>query len=138
MALRHLLGGAAEQHHGVGRCEADAGAEGELDLARPEFDFYGAQRQAEIDEVGAQDLQDRVHLVVTLLGQVLIALVQQGHVGRFAGLAGVRNAKLRRLQLEEMEFDFEAGDEIVAALAQRLQRAPANVPRAERHGAAVG
>ena len=37
-----------------------------------------------------------------------------------------------------MELDFEAGDEIVAAVAQRPQRIPADVPRAERHRPAVG
>ena len=36
VALRHLLGGAPEQHHGVGRRQAGGGAEGELDLARPD------------------------------------------------------------------------------------------------------
>ena len=100
-----------------------------------------AQRQAEIDDVGAQDLQDRVHLVVALLGQVLVALVQQRHVGRLAGLAGVgriAEAELALLQLEEMELDFEAGDEIVAAVAQRLERAAVDVARAERHRPAVG
>ena len=58
VALRDLLGGAAEQHHGVGGLEAGAGAERELDLARPELDLERAQRQAEIDDVGAQDLED--------------------------------------------------------------------------------
>ena len=132
VALGDLLGGAPEQHHGVGRLQAGAGAEGELDLARPELDLDGAQRQAEIDDVGAQDLQDGIHLVVALLGQVLVALVQQRHVGRLArlaGLAGIADAELALLQLEQMELDFEAGDEVVAAIGQRLQRA------LRRHGA---
>ena len=141
MALGDLLGGAPEQHHGVGRFQARAGAEGELDLARPELDLDGAQRQAEIDDVGAQDLEDGIHLVVALLGQVLVALVQERHVGRLArlaGLAGVTDAELALLQLEEMELDFQAGDEVVAAIGQRLQRALVDVARVERHRPAVG
>ena len=67
-----------------------------------------------------------IHLVVALLGQVLVALVEQRHVGRLARLAGlarIADAELGLLQLEEMELDLQAGDELVAALGQRLQRA---------------
>ncbi len=98
VALGDLLGGAAEQHHRIGRLEPGAGAEGELDLARPELDLERAQRQAEVHDVGAQDLEDRIHLVVTLLGQVLVALVQQRRpraARRLAGLAGIADAELR-------------------------------------------
>ena len=82
-----------------------------------------------------------IHLVVALLGQVLVALVQQRHVGRLARLAGlacVTDAELALLQLEEMELDFQAGDEVVAAVGQRLQRALVDMARVERHRPAVG
>ena len=138
VALGDLLGGAAEQHHGVGRIEARAGAEGELDLAGAELDLERAQRQAEIDEVGPQDLQDRVHLVVALLGQVLIALVEQRHVGWLARLAGIAVAELRLFQLEQMEFDFEAGDEIIAAIGEGRERVAQDMARTQRHRPAVG
>ena len=97
--------------------QAGPGAEGELDLARPELDLERAQRQAETDDVGAQDLQDRIELVVTQLGQVLVALVEQrdfGRLARLARLAASPSAELRLLQLEQMELDLEAGEEIVA------------------------
>ena len=138
VALGNLLGGAAEQDHRVGGLEADAGAKGELDLAGTEFDFERAQRQAEIDQIGAQDLEDWVHLVVALLGQVLIALVEQRHVGRLARLAGVAGAEARPFQLEEMELDFEAGDEVEAAIAQGREGAAQDLARAEWHRPAVG
>ena len=138
VALGDLLGGAAEQHHRVGRLEAGAGAEGELDLAWTELDFERAQRQAEIDQIGAQDLQDRIHLVVALLGQVLVALVQQRHVGRLARLAGIADAQLRLLKLEQMELDFQAGDEIVAAISQGRERPAQDMAGAKWHRPAVG
>ncbi len=85
VALGDLLGGAPEQDHRIGRLEARAGMEGKLDLAGAELDFERTHRQAEAGDVRAQDFEDRIHRVVTLLGQVLIALVEQGDLGRLAG-----------------------------------------------------
>ncbi len=141
VALRDLLGGAAEQHHGVGRMQAGLGAEGELDLARPELDLERAQRQREAGDVGAQDLQDRVELVVARLGQVLVAVVEQRDLGRRARLARLRRvaqAEMRLLQFEQMEFDLEAGEELVAGVPQAAKHLAIDLPRAERHRPAVG
>ena len=138
VALGDLLGGAAEQHHRVGGLQAGAGAEGELDLAGPVLHLEGTQRQAEVGEVGPQDLQDGIHLVVALLGQVLVALVQQGDLGRLARLAGVGGAEPGLLELEEVELDLQPRHEVVAALAQGLQGVAVDLPRAERHRPAVG
>ena len=141
VALGDLLGGTPEQDHGVGGPEAAFGAEGELDLAGTELDFKRSQGKAEGHDVAAQDLEDRVHLVVTLLGQVLITLVEQRDLGWLAGLAGlsgIAGAEARLLDLEEMEFDFEAGEEAVARLAELRQCLLADMARAEWHRAAVG
>ena len=101
VAARDLLHGAAEQHHVVGRLQPLARREGELALARAELDLDRAQGQAERDDVAAQDLQHRLHLVVALLGQVLIAVRQQADRRRRAGLAGIlRRASARSSSLK--------------------------------------
>ena len=118
VALADLLHRAAEQHHGVGGLEPFLGCEGEFALARAELDFDRAQRQAEREDVAPDDLEHRLHLVVALLGQILIAVRQQADIRRLAGLAGIFGRHLCVFELEDVEFDLESGDEIVAALAQ--------------------
>src|SRR6478736_6444970 len=87
--MADLLHGAAKQHHGVGGLEPQRRLERELALARPEFDFDRAQRQAERQDVAPDYLQHRLHLVVALLGEILIAVRQQAHRRRLARLAGI-------------------------------------------------
>jgi hypothetical protein len=52
---RHLLHGAAEQHHGVGGGKTALRREGELVLARAQFDFERDERHAERLHRLAQD-----------------------------------------------------------------------------------
>ena len=118
VAAADLLHGAAKQHHGVGGHEAHRRLEGEFALARAELDLDRTQRQAERQDVAPDDLEHRLHLVVALLGQILIAVRQQADRGRLAGLAGILRRHLGVFELEDVEFDLEAGDEIVAALVR--------------------
>src|SRR5262249_59480099 len=77
-----LVRSAAQEHHGIGRGKADVGGEGELDLARPVLAFERAQGEAERDEVAAQDLERWLELVVACLGEEVVALREEAHVGR--------------------------------------------------------
>ena len=88
---------------------------GEFALARAELDLDRPQGQAERQHVAADDFQRRLHLVVALLGQVLIAVRQQADGRRPSGLAGILRRHVRVFELEEVEFDLEPRDEIVAA-----------------------
>ena len=74
------------------------------------------KRQAERQHVAADDFQRRLHLVVALLGQILIAVRQQADRWRPPRLAGIFRRHVGVFELEEVEFDFEPCDEIVAAL----------------------
>ena len=123
MAAGDLLHGAAEQDHGVGGLEPLPRRESEFALARAELDLDRAQRQTERQDVAPDDLEHRLHLVVALLGQILIAVRQQADVGRRARLAGMLRRHLRVFELEDVEFDLEPGDEVVAAFCQ-VCRAP--------------
>ena len=76
------------------------------------------KRQAERQHVAADDFQRRLHLVVALLGQILIAVRQQADGWRPSGLAGILRRHVRVFELEEVEFDLQPGDEIVAALCR--------------------
>src|SRR6267142_4949229 len=77
VAARDLLHRAAEEDHRIGRFEPRKRAQGEFELARAELDLEGAQRQAERSQVLAQELHDRLDLVVALLGEVLVAGAEQ-------------------------------------------------------------
>ena len=89
VAMRDLLHGAAKQHHVVGGLEPLGRLEGEFALARAELDLDRPQRQAQRQDVAPDDFEHRLHLVVALLGQILIALRQQADRRRLAGLAGI-------------------------------------------------
>ncbi len=138
VAMGNLFHGAAKQDHGVGGLEPLPRRKGELALARAELDLDRAQRQAERQDVAPDDLQHRLHLVVALLGQVLIAVRQQADIGRRARLAGVLRRHLRVFELEDVEFDFQPGDEIVAALCKPIEHRPIEMARRERHRPPVG
>ena len=131
VAAGDLLHGAAKQHHVVGGLEAGAGRKGEFALARAELDLDRAQRQAERQHVAPDDFQHRLHLVVALLGQILIAVRQQADIGRRAGLPGMLRRHFGVFELEDVEFDLEPGDEVVAALC-RVYRAPIDRDGASR------
>src|SRR5438445_4118558 len=75
--MADLLHGAAKQHHGVGGLKPQRRLECEFALAWTEFDLDRAQRQAERQDVAPDNLEHRLHLVVALLGQVLVAVRQQ-------------------------------------------------------------
>ena len=80
---------------------------------------------------------DGLDLVEALLGQILIAVRQQADRGRAAGLAGVLGRHMRVVELEQVEFDLEPGDEIIAALAELVHDRAIKLPRRERHRLAV-
>ena len=122
VAARDLLHRRAEQHHGVGAGQAGLRAEGEFDLARAELDFDRAQRQAKRLDAAAQDLDRRIEHVVTALGEILVALREQAHLRRLRRPGGVGRRQPRVLQLEQMEFDFEAGEIVEAGFGERRQR----------------
>ena len=113
------------------------GCKGEFALARAELDLDRSQGQAERQHVAADDFQRRLHLVVALLGQILIAVREQADGGRASGLAGVFRRHVRVFELEEVEFDLQPRDEIVAALSELIENRAIEMPRRERHRAAV-
>ena len=137
VAAGDLLHGATKQHHVVGGREPLGRLEGEFALARAELDLDRSQRQAERQHVAADDFQRRLHLVVALLGQVLIAVRQQADGRRPPGLAGILRRHVRVFELEEVEFDLEARDEIVTAASQLIEHLAIEMARGERHRAAV-
>ena len=112
--------------------------EGEFALARAELDLDRAQRQAERQDVAPDDFQHRLHLVVALLGEILIAVRQQADVGRRARLSGMLRRHLCVVELEDVEFDFEPGDKIVAAFCQPIEHRPVEIAGRERHRPPVG
>ena len=77
MAPGDLLHGAAEQHHGVGRDETRRRCKRKFALARTKLDLDRSQRQTECEDIPSYDVQRRLHLVVALLGQILIAVREQ-------------------------------------------------------------
>jgi hypothetical protein len=133
-----LLHRAAEQHHGVGGREPDLRLERELALARAELDLDRAQRQPERDDLAAHDLEDRLHLIEAVLGQVLVALGEQAHVGRLAGPGGIAGIQPRVIQLEDVELDLEPGHIVEPGVGELLQRAAIDMAGRERHRLAVG
>ena len=137
VAARDLLHGATKQHHVVGGRQPLGRRKGEFALARAELDLDRAQGQAERQHVAADDFQRRLHLVVALLGQILIAVRQQADRGRPPGLAGIFRRHVGVFELEEVEFDFQPRDEIVTALSQLIEHLAIEMPRGERHRAAV-
>src|SRR3954467_9499707 len=118
VAVRDLLYGAPKQHHVVRGLQALLRGEGEFALARPELDLDRAQGQPERDDVTSQNLQHRLHLIETLLGEVLIAVGEQARRWRRAGLAGVLRAHMWIIEPEDVEFDLESCDEVVAAACE--------------------
>ena len=65
-----------------------------------------------------RNFERRLHLVVALLGQVLIAVRQQADLRRLTGLSGILRRHPGILELENVELDFQPRDEIVAAFAE--------------------
>ena len=133
MPMGDLFHGAAEQDHVVGGREPDCRLKGEFALARAEFDLDRPQRQAERQHVAPDDFQHRLHLVVALFGQILIALRQQADIGRRTGLPGMLRRHLCIFELEDMEFNFEAGDEVVAAFCESIEYRTIEMAGRERH-----
>ena len=138
VAAGDLLHGAAEQHHVVGGLESRLRRKGEFALARAELDLDRAQGQAERQHVAPDDFQHRLHLVVALLGQILIAVRQQADIGRRARLSRMLRRHFGVFELEDVEFDFEARDEIVAALCQLIEHRSIKMSRRERHRPPIG
>ena len=118
VAAGDLLHGRTKQHHVVGGRQPLGRRKSEFALARAELDLDRSQGQAERQHVAPDDFQRRLHLVVALLGQILIAVRQQADRWRRAGLAGILRRHVRVFELEEVEFDFQPRDEIVAALVR--------------------
>src|ERR1700693_6250404 len=121
MPLADLLHGTSEQDHGVGGIEALGGQKSEFALAWPELDFDRAQRQAEREDVAPENLEHRLHLVVALLGQILIAMREQADIRRLAGLARILRRHFCVFEFENVELDLEAGDEVIAAPAELIE-----------------
>ncbi len=83
MAPADLFHGTPEQEHGVRRLHAPERMEGELDLTRTPLVLGGAEGQPDVDEVLAQNLEDRIDLIVMPLVQVLIPVSDGAHLRRF-------------------------------------------------------
>ena len=113
MAARGLLYRAAQQQHRVGGLEAGQRRKRELELTRTELDLEGAQRQSQFRKAFLKDLNDRVDEIVALLGEVLVAGGEELDLRRRPRLPGVRRLELRVENPEDVELDFEAGDELV-------------------------
>jgi hypothetical protein len=103
--------------------------EGEFALARAELDFHRAQRHAERGDAAADRLERRIDLIETALGKILVALVEQAHLGRARRPGGVLRRQPRILQLEQMEFDFQAGEVIEAGGLEPRKRVAKDLPR---------
>ena len=138
VAMGDLFHGTAKQHHGVGRHQACRRREGEFALAGAEFDLDRAQWQAERENIAPDDVEHRRHLIVTLLGQILVAVRKQADLRRTAGLARVLGRHLRVFELEDVKLDLEACDEIEAALAELVEHLAEKLSSGERHRASVG
>ena len=137
MAAGDLLHGASETAPCCRRAQSLGRRKSEFALARAELDLDRSQGQAERQHVAPDDFQRRLHLVVALLGQILIAVRQQAHRRRPPGLAGILRRHVRVFQLEEVEFDLEARDEIVTAASELIEHLAIEMARGERHRAAV-
>ena len=122
VAPRDLFGGGAEQDHRVGGVKPALRPEGEFALARAQFDFERAQRHAERLDAAADRLQRRVDLIEARLGQILVALIEQAHLGRLRRPGGVLRREPRVFQLEEMKFDFEPGEKSKPSRREPRQR----------------
>ena len=133
-----LLHRAAEQRHRVGRGQPDRGPEDEFALARAIFDFDRAQRQAERHHVAADQFERRLHEIVALLGQILIAMREQRNFRRLARLAGVLGGRAAVLELEQMKLDFNSRLEVEAALRKLAEHRAHEAARGERDRPAIG
>ena len=127
---RHLLHGAAEQHHRIGGSQPRLRREGELVLARAQLDFERDERHAKSMHGLAQDFEDRIDLVETRLGEILKAVRGVLDRRRLGGPGEAVRRKLRIDELEQLEFDFEAGEKIEARIGRAWpalrDRAPAS------------
>ena len=92
-----LLHGGAKQDHHVGGGQAAAGLECEFALARSEFHFHGAQRQAQRAEISTDDFERRLKRVQALFGQILKAVSQKGNIRRSGGLSGIFRLHLNHI-----------------------------------------
>ncbi len=131
-APRDLLDRAAKEDHGVRRGHPRHRAERELELARPELDLVGAQRQPELRKVLAQELDHRVDHVVALLGEVLIPGGQKLDFRRAARLPRVRGLEVLVDDPEDVELHLQADDEIEALRLELRERG------AQQRASAVG
>ena len=64
----------------------------------------------------------RIDLIEARLGQILVALIEQAHLGRLRRPGGIVRRQPRIFQLEQMEFDFEPGEEIETRRLEPRQR----------------
>ena len=132
-----LLHGAAEQRHVIRRLEARSGAKHKLHLARAELQFHGCQFQAEREHIPPQDIDDRLHAIEPLLGEMLVAVMREFNFRRRARLPTIFERELRIDQAGDMELDFEPGHERLAA-RQSFQHPLEQVAGGEGHWRAVG
>ncbi len=117
---------------------AGCGLEHEFALAGAEFHLDGAQVQAEGQHVAPQNLQDRIHAIQALFGEIIIAVMQQGNIRRAAGLAGLLQCHLGVQQAGEGEFHLQAGDKIIAQRGQPGQGGAHQMARRDVHLGAIG
>jgi hypothetical protein len=83
-------------------------------------------------------LQCRVDLIEAGLGEILIPLIEEAHLGRLRRPGGVLWRQTRVFQLEQMKFDFKPGEEVEPFSREPRQRVAKNLARRERDRLTVG
>src|SRR5581483_12013384 len=109
----------------------------ELALARAELHLDRAQRQAQRDDAAAQRLEYRLHLIEARLGEILVALRDQAHLGGLRRPCRIGGGEPWIVDAEKMQLDLEPSEEIEAGLAELVQRFRIEPPRRKRHRLAV-
>src|ERR671937_409610 len=111
--------------------------ERELALARPELDLDRTKRQAERNHLAPDLLEDGLHLIEAVLGQILVALSDQADLRRLPRPSGIGRIKAGIVDLENMKLDFEPGHVVEAGIGELLQRTAIEMAGRERHRLAV-
>ena len=138
MPAGNLAHGGAGECHQVRGLQSRAGTEGDLALARPEFDLQRPQRQAEALQTLADVLVDGIDGVVEFLAQILVAFGGQRHVGRPAGLRRILWPQPRIDEAEQVKFQLRTGHQAIASRGQAGEVCAGEIAGGQRHRPAIG